>query len=134
MTYFIFRSLISFGIALALLLLLIRLISRCKKEQCKRPLQVFYPSICAFVLFVYVLRFITPLAFDSLSVARKAYAFKQVTVASRQALPGYLKTVDGDVFIYAPFTLDIKAGKSYNISYTPLQKYIIDISEIDATK
>ncbi len=134
MTYFIIRAVLSFGITLVLLLLLLRLLSRFPKEQCRRPLQIFYPSICALLLILHVLRSTAPLAFDSLSVMRKAYAFKQVKVSSRQALPGNLKTEEGEIFRYVPFTLEIEAGKSYNLSYTPLKKYIIEISEIDSTK
>lgn len=134
MTYFIIRALLSFVIAFLLLQLLLKLLSRYQKERCRKARHVFYPSFCVLALFLYVLRSTAPLAFDGLSVARKIYAFKQVTVSSRQALPGYLKTEDGDVFKYAPFTLEIEPGKTYNLSYTPLQKYIIEINEIDLTK
>ncbi len=134
MGYFVFRAVLSFAISIVLLILLIKTSHKYKKENCKKPLQVFYPSICAVLLLVFALYSTAPKLLDTLAVARKAYSFKQVTVASRQALPGVLKTEDGGVYAYNPFTLELESGKSYNISYTPWQKYIINIAAIEKQK
>lgn len=131
MTYFVIRAIVSFGISFLLLLLLIRNSSKFKKEKCKKPIQVYYPSIFAALFLIFVLYSTTPKLFDTLAVLRNAYSFKQVTVASRQALPGVLKTVDGEVYHYNPFTLRLESGKTYNVSYTPWQKYIMNISAIE---
>ncbi len=134
MGYFIVRSLLSFAIAAILLILLLRAHKHYRKESCKRPIQVFFPSIIALVLLVFGLLSTAPFVLDSLAVLRNAYSFKQVTVASRQALPGLLKTEAGEVYHCNPFTVEFDLGKSYNISYTPRRKYIINIAEIEKSR
>lgn len=134
MLYFIFRAALAFAFSLILTILLVFLSHRYRKENCRNPLQVFYPSLCALTLIAFSLYSTTPKLLDSLAVMRNAYSFKQVTVASRQALPGVLKTEDGGVYNYNPFSLQIELGKSYNISYTPWQKFIINIAAVETNK
>ncbi len=134
MVYFLSRAGLAFVFSLGLLILFVFLSKRYRKENCKKPLQVFYPSLCALLLIVFSIYSTAPKLMDSLAVLRNAYSFKQVTVASRQALPGILKTEDGGVYNYNPFSLSLELGESYNISYTPWQKYIINIAEVETKK